>query len=303
MSKCLGCGARLQSIDEKKVGYTPKLSNKICQRCFRITNYHENKIEMKSKKDEDIILWINKKKYFTLFLLDIFNLNIKTIDLYHKINAPKALVITKIDILPKIIDLNNLKERIKKIYDIKDVYFFSSVNGYGKNSIIDLCQAKKKVILSGPTSGGKSSLINYLFNQKLTVSESSNTTYDFISLKVDDMLILDAPGFSQMYSINENILKAKVNPKTLVLKKGYSLYINEYILQSDKDLSLTLFFPSATHIKTKKEKISLKQMHIKSKSDLVLYSIGFIYFKNEANIMINKKDNLESRESVVIYHE
>lgn len=303
MSKCAGCGVRLQNVDAKKVGYTPSLDNKICQRCFRITNYHENKKADKIKKDEDIILSINKKNYYTLFLLDIFNLNIKTIDLYHQITSPKALVITKVDILPKNIDLKSLKERIKKVYDVKEVYFFSKVNGYGKNSILDLCSEKKKVILAGPTSGGKSSLINYLFERKLTVSESSNTTYDFISLKIKDMLILDAPGFSEMYHINENPLKAKVNPKTITLKPGYSLYINDYIIQSKKDIALSLYFPDSVNIKTKKGSEDMLDMHIKERHDLVFYSLGFIYFKEETGIMINKKINLESRESVVIYHE
>lgn len=300
MSKCLGCGARLQTDDQSKVGFAPSLDHKICQRCFKITHYHENKEAIKSKSDEDIILKINKKNYFTLFLVDIFNLNIRTIDLYNQIKTDKALVITKVDVLPKNMDFNQLKAKIKKIYDINDLYFFSRVSGYGQREILTLCEEKGKVILAGPTSGGKSSLINYLFKQKLTVSENKNTTYDFISIHYKDLLILDAPGFSDMYPLKESKLKARVNPKTLVLKPGYSLYIDDYIIGCPKEVSLTLYFPDNIFIKTKKEDINLTSMTIKSKHDLVLYSLGFIYFKKESAIMINKKISTEIRESVVV---
>ena len=184
MSKCLGCGIKLQYEDEKALGFTPKKDSKYCQRCFKLQNYHENTIEENIMKDQDILTKINEKKSFTFFLTDILNLNKKVINLYEKINSPKVLVITKIDILPKNLKYEILLNNIKRIYHISDIILFSQVNGYGQNDILKLCQKEKEVIFSGPTSSGKSSLINYLFNKKLTTSEYQNTTQDFIKIKL-----------------------------------------------------------------------------------------------------------------------
>ena len=39
--KCVGCGAVLQVLDEKKMGYTKSLEMDYCMRCFRLKHYHE----------------------------------------------------------------------------------------------------------------------------------------------------------------------------------------------------------------------------------------------------------------------
>lgn len=303
MSKCIGCGIRLQYDNPKEPGYTPKKDSKLCQRCFKITNYNENSITTIVRKDDDIILSINKKKCYTFFFVDLYNLNIKTIDLYNKITNEKSLVITKIDTLPKNLDFNILAKNIKKIYDVKDVYFFSKVSGYGKNNLLNIIESKKKVIFSGPTSSGKSSCINYLFEKNLTVSNYKNTTSDFISINVGSTQVIDAPGFNEMYNASEYIIKKKINPKTILLKKGYVLMINDYVISSEKDINLSLYFLENVQIKTKKAIMDSKKMSIKKQNDLVLYSLGFIYFKNDANIMINKKKDVEIRESIVVNNE
>ena len=49
MTKCLGCGIKLQTSDKNKVGYTPKENATMCERCFRLKNYNEFKeIELKN---------------------------------------------------------------------------------------------------------------------------------------------------------------------------------------------------------------------------------------------------------------
>lgn len=43
--RCYGCGAIIQSEDEKKIGFVPKnaldRSQVLCKRCFRLKNYHQ----------------------------------------------------------------------------------------------------------------------------------------------------------------------------------------------------------------------------------------------------------------------
>ena len=39
--RCIGCGAVLQNTNKTINGYTPKIENKYCMRCFRLTNYND----------------------------------------------------------------------------------------------------------------------------------------------------------------------------------------------------------------------------------------------------------------------
>ena len=189
MSKCIGCGVRLQYDDKDKKGYTPKKEAKYCLRCFKLLNYHENIQNENVISDEDILNKINKKGIFTFFLTDILNLNNKVIDIYNKITNDKVLVITKVDILPNNLKYSILIDNIKKIYNVGDVILFSKENGFGKNEIMNLCEEYGEVLFSGPTSSGKSSLINYLFKKNLTVSEYKNTTVDFICLNYENIKV------------------------------------------------------------------------------------------------------------------
>ena len=52
--KCIGCGAVLQNTDKNKNGYTPKLENKYCMRCFRIANYGDFTATRPEKDNEKI---------------------------------------------------------------------------------------------------------------------------------------------------------------------------------------------------------------------------------------------------------
>ncbi len=302
MSKCIGCGVTLQYDDKTKKGYTPKKDAKYCLRCFKLLNYHENIQNKNVISDDDILNKINKKNVFTFFLTDMLNLNEKVINIYNKITNNKVLVLTKVDILPGNLKYAILVDNIKKVYHVKDVLLFSKENGFGKSEILNLCAKEKKILFCGPTSSGKSSLINYLFNKQLTVSEYQNTTMDFMPLTYNGIKIYDVPGFNEMYSVKELINKKKVNPKVLTLDKNYTLFINDLCLSSDEQVSMTLYFHNEVKIKTKKDIKPQLEITIPAKSDLVLPSLGFIYFKDKALIKSNI-DNFEIRESVVSYHE
>ena len=53
--KCYGCGAVIQTDDQKKIGYVPKnaLENDqiLCQRCFRIKNYGDYQVVTKNNDE------------------------------------------------------------------------------------------------------------------------------------------------------------------------------------------------------------------------------------------------------------
>lgn len=300
MSKCKGCGITLQSNDKTKVGYTPKENGKLCERCFKITNYNYHENEGKLIDNNVIIKGINSKKCATMFLCDILNLNSNVMEIYDIINEPKVLVVTKSDMIPKNIKLNILEENIKRIYHVDNLMFVSSLSGYGKRNVLEYLHHYGKVVMAGPTSSGKSSLINYLFGLDLTVSNHKNTTQEFISLNVEDVQVIDAPGFNEDYLIDNVKQKGFISPKTVVIKKGYSLCIDNLEVYGDKDINLTLFFPKNILHKTRKIKKEFKNsIKIDKQSDLVVNNLGFIYFKDEAMIWVNDNNYLDVRESIV----
>jgi len=300
MSKCKGCGITLQSEDALKEGYTPKKDGKLCQRCFKITNYNSHENIGKLINNAEIIKGINSKKCATMYLCDLLNLNSKVMEIYNAINNPKILVITKSDIIPKNIKLDLLEKKIKKVYGVNDLLFISSLSGYGKRNVLDYIDYYGKVLLAGPTSSGKSSLINFLFGTELTVSNHKNTTQEFISLKLEENEIIDAPGFNEDYLDDSLKQIGYINPKTLLLKKGYMLCLGNTELYADQDMNLTLFLPKNVNVITKKVRETFdKELNINSGSDLIINNLGFIYFKEECLLHIKTSGFLDVRESIV----
>ena len=298
MSKCKGCGKILQNEDINKEGYTKNLDNKLCERCFKIKHYNYVDVNAKVMSNDEIISAINKKEACTFFLCDFLNLNEASIELYNKIKYPKVLIVTKIDILPTNIDLEVLRSNIKKTYNIKEVFFVSSLLNKIENKLFDYIQTYQKILVAGPTSCGKSTFINKMFNKDLTVSNYKNTTLEFITLKEGNLTIIDAPGFNNPY-FNDLKLKGNIKPRTLILKKGYELVINDYVLYLDSESNITIYLPKSILATTRKiRKEYDKSYNLKPKSDLVLGSLGFIYFKDKANVYINS-DLINIRESLV----
>lgn len=304
MSKCKGCGKILQNEFKDKLGYTPNLSNKLCERCFKIKNYnyHDNNENIMS--NDEIINGINKKGACTLFLCDVLNLNEENINIYNKINKPKVLVVTKVDVLPKNLDLEVFRKNIKKDYKIKDV-IFSSVKTLAVESKIEkYFENNKKIVMAGPTSSGKSSLINYLFGEDLTVSHYKNTTLEFINLKYEDKTIIDAPGFNYPGMNDPLRLNGMIKTKTMIIKSGYEVCFDKYKLYMDKDCNVTFYFPNDIIISSRKVRTGYSnQIKLKNKHDLVINGIGFIYFKEGTIININDKNGVSTRESLVASHE
>ena len=295
MSKCIGCGAILQNENENEKGYVVSTNSLLCKRCFDLKNYNKN-ADFESNFDNDLLLKnINKKGLFTIFLCDIISLNDKVIDIYNNIKNAKIFVLTKVDIIPKNIKYEKIIKSLKNNYNI-DTYLFSIKNKKLINSLLNIINEKKNVIISGITSSGKSTLINTLFNQNITASHYKNTTLDFIMIKHDDLIIFDSPGFDT--KIITSKIKNTLKEKIINLKKGYEVNINGIRFYSENDINFVIFMPSVIKVSTKKITLNdgNKQL-IKDNSDLV-FDTFFIYFKKETNIFINNKNYL-IRKSVV----
>lgn len=292
MNKCIGCGKALQYEDINKIGYAVKGSD-ICKRCFDLTHYNKN-IELNNYIDNNKLLEnINKKKIFTIFLCDILSLSNETIKIYENIQNDKVFVLTKVDILPKNIKYESIIRNIENSFKIKPL-IFSYKNTKLKNNLFSLIEKHKKVLITGIVSSGKSTLINTLFDENITVSHYRNTTLDFIEINKDNLTIIDSPGFDTkvITKRSKNVLKEKI----INLKKGFELTIDNISLYSDDDINICIFMPNLM-VKTYKNKDKYKMVKINNNTDLVFDNF-FIYFKKGATIYLNN-DSFNLRESII----
>ena len=292
MSKCIGCGIKLQNLDNLKVGYTKDLSNKYCERCFKTIHYN---IEAKVNNIDNrkIINKINNLSYVTIFITDLVSINQDLINIYKSINNKRILVINKCDIIPSNLKLEHLEENIKKTYNLNDeVFFISAKSNLYLNKIIDIIEDNKNVIFCGETSSGKSTLINKLINSNLTTSKYSNTTLDFIKLKYLDYTIYDTPG---LIINNDKKVIEKINILTKQLNPNYILSIGDLKLRVNGNI--TLFLSNDLIVKSSKEDVSLDyKININKNSDIELKE-GFIFVKNPCIIEANQK--LVVRDSII----
>ncbi len=292
MNRCKGCGEILQYEKPNDIGYTI-IGSEICKRCFDLTHYNKN-VELNNYIDNNKLLEnINKKNIFTIFLCDILSVSNDTFKIYENIKNEKTFVLTKVDILPKNIKYENIIKNIENSFGIKPL-IFSYKNIKFKNELLSLIKKHKKVLITGIVSSGKSTLINTLFDENITVSHYRNTTLDFIEINKDNLFIIDSPGFDTkiVTQRSKNILKEKI----VNLKKGFEVNINNISLYSDEDINICIFMPNLI-VKTYKNKESYKMVKINNNTDLVFDNF-FIYFKKGATIYINN-ENYNLRESII----
>lgn len=299
MTKCVGCGIKLQNKNVNEVGYTPDLKNELCERCFKLKNYNVLTNKGINIDNDKLINKINELNSCILFLVDFINLDSEVIDAYKKIKSKKILIITKADIIPKNIKYQKLIQNIKNIYDIKeDLILTSSKTKLNIKTITKLCLEEKNICLAGFTNAGKSSLINALVGSDITVSKKSNTTQDFIKLNVDGINIYDAPGF--MSNINrENIPRSIIRPITYQFPSKHYLLIQDIKLNILENSNFTIYVGNEANIIRRKENENVEcKIIVPKNSDVIIKGFCFINFKNTCMISLNTKD-YEIRPSIV----
>lgn len=299
MTKCVGCGIKLQEKDKNELGYTPNLNNALCERCFKLKNYNILTNKGINIDNDKLINKINELNTCVLFLVDFINLDSEVIEAYKKIKSKKILIITKADIIPKNIKYQKLIQNIKNIYDIKeDLILTSSKTKINIKTITKLCLEEKNICLAGFTNAGKSSLINALVGSDITVSKKSNTTQDFIKLNVDGINIYDAPGF--MSNINrENIPRSIIRPITYQFPSKHYLLIQDIKLNILENANFTIYVGNEANIIRRKENENVEcKIIVPKNSDVIIKGFCFINFKNTCMISLNTKD-YEIRPSIV----
>lgn len=299
MTKCVGCGIKLQEKDKNELGYTPNLNNALCERCFKLKNYNILTNKGINIDNDKLINKINELNTCVLFLVDFINLDSEVIEVYKKIKSKKILIITKADIIPKNIKYQKLIQNIKNIYDIKeDLILTSSKTKLNIKTITKICLEEKNICLAGFTNAGKSSLINALVGSDITVSKTSNTTQDFIKLNVDGINIYDAPGF--MSNINrENIPRSIIRPITYQFPSKHYLLIQDIKLNILENSNFTIYVGNEVNIVRRRETKKFEcNIIVPKNSDVIIKGLGFINFKNTCMISLNTID-YEIRPSIV----
>lgn len=318
MTKCIGCGIELQNTNINELGYVDDLSKEICTRCFKLANYGEYQKVSLNNTDYKKIIESIKEESLVVYTSDILSLNLTNINKFKRV----LLVITKRDILPKSVKDYKLINYLKTRYpNILDVIIISSIKNYNIDLLyntIEKLSNNKPVYLVGNTNTGKSTLLNKLIKNysdeklkdNITVSMYPSTTLDKVSIKLNDLTIIDTPGLIDDSNIMNYLSskdlkkitpKKEIKPKSCQINGKGSIIIDNYarIDYETKDSnSMVIYTSNMLDIRF----ASLKSTHLKQLSnisfnldegkDIVIPGLGFIKFVKPISITIYTLDKV-----------
>lgn len=250
---CIGCGAEIQSENPNKQGYLPKNvveksieeNNLVCKRCFRLKNYNEvSDVELGAEDFYKLIQTLSKKDGLIVKVVDIFDFSGSWIEDVIDIvgnNKDIVLVANKLDLLPKSVKQNKIKQWLFKMLKakgikVKDILLISAIKNHGIEEAatrIDELRNGKDVYIIGATNVGKSTFINKLIElttgdkNVITTSHFPGTTLGMIEIPLDRATsIYDTPGIILDYDI-AHYLDAKslklVMPKKEIKARVFQL--------------------------------------------------------------------------------
>ncbi len=314
MSKCIGCGVELQNDDPNKDGYGDNLDYVLCERCFIIKNYGQNKVAKKSNVDYMKIIDNIRDNDVIVYVSSLLTLNLDYIDKFKNV----ILVLTKRDLLPKSIKDGKIINYIKKRYsNVQDIIVVSAYKKLNLDQLYNKLNAykEKDIYFVGITNSGKSTLINEMiksyngYKGDITMSNYPSTTLGVLDVNIGDINVKDTPGIVIENSIinyldNKNIKKVnskkEIKPITIQINGCGAILIDELLrieYQTDKT-SMTVYLSNNLKVNN----ISMNNPRLKDKyiseykiddnHDLVIEDIGFIKFTNKVDIKVCANDNI-----------
>lgn len=320
--KCVGCGLKLQSIDNLEEGYIKpgnKEKSPLCERCFRIQNYNEYQVVNKTNKDfSKIFKKVDKSKDLVLLVVDLLNIG-ELERLGEYIHNDIILVLTKRDLVPKRI----YEEKLLNYFDslplnIVDKIIISSKNNYHLDELMEIVFEHKKsnnVYVVGITNAGKSTLINKIIynysvlESKITTSILPSTTLDTIEIPIsEDLTFIDTPGLLVETSIVDKVdpeTLRKIIPKTelkptIFQVKSDQIFLVDNLLRLEvkEDNNIVFYISNNLSImRYYKDNEKLKdlvkhELTISEVEDIVIEGLGFIKVMKPAIITLYTLENV-----------
>lgn len=301
MSKtCLGCGVKLQFEDKDAKGYVREDkydTADYCESCFKLMHYGVAKKDEKPKSRKEIIKYVNDHAKDVIFLVSFIDIFDETINIFKSIKVPKTLIISKSDIIPKNVSFDEIKKYLRKIYGIKENIIFTS-NKSNLNTFMKSLYNKKEVYFLGLTNSGKSTLINKLIDltgdssKKLTTSYKENTTKDFIKIKLNNLTVVDSPGFViDNFELDKNTnISKEIKPITYQNKLPCTFKIGD-LFKTRIDGKSSIVFYFSKNIKIERlydNKVIGTTFSVSKNSDVVICGLGFIKTTDDIKITIPK---------------
>lgn len=323
MSKCIGCGVELQNDDPNKDGYVDNLDYVLCERCFIIKNYGQNKVVKKSNIDYMKIIDNIRDNDVIVYVSSLLTLNLDYIDKFKNV----ILVLTKRDLLPKSIKDGKIINYIKKRYsNVQDIIVVSAYKKLNLDQLYNKLNAykDKDIYFVGITNSGKSTLINEMiksyngYKGDITMSNYPSTTLGVLDVNIGDINVKDTPGIVIENSIinyldNKNIKKVnskkEIKPITMQIEGKGAVLIDELIRLEYETENASMTFYVSNNLKV--DGISMKNPRlaeqyirkyvIEDNQDLVIEDIGFVKFTKMTIIKVccNKDIYMYVRDKLV----
>ncbi len=248
--KCIGCGVALQITEENKIGFINGFDKELCKRCYNLKHFNKAPtLKLDSKEFMGILDEVIKEKDLLIYVVDLFNFDATyTKEIESKIKGcPVIVVANKLDLFPKSINDNRIKEwiRSRTSIEIKDIFLISATKKYFVDALVNKIMKTKfeNVYLIGKTNTGKSSLLNALvkstnpkYNSKITTSYYAGTTLGRIKIKLNNKVtLIDTPGIENDNDILTKLSKesmVQLTPQSELKPKGYQLYSRQTLFIS-----------------------------------------------------------------------
>lgn len=286
---CAGCGVRLQTANVEEVGYIPENAAQrdpvICQRCFRIKHYNEASSVAVDQDDFLKLLGsIGSTDSLVVHIVDLYDFEGSLIAGLQRFvgNNPVLLVVNKIDLLPKGMNMNRIRNWVQKQAKAQglrtiDVVLCSAKRNMGFEHVIESLERHRggrDVYVVGATNVGKSTLINRLIrdfsdmDRELTTSRYPGTTLDAVNIPLEDgKSIIDTPGIVYTSRMTEVVPRSflgallpdkPIKPLVYQLNERQTLFIGSLVrfdfVEGERQ-SFTLYISNALNVhRTKLER-------------------------------------------------